>query len=84
MPKTFMGSHCNTSMLKWKKPNQAIRLGRDFLIAENTRQLVSRKLLQKLTIKVWRGGYGNIVEEIDLGNGDVRVEAFLEPSREDG
>ena len=40
--------------------------------------------LQKLTIKVWRGGYGNIVEEIELGIGEVKVEAILEPSREDG
>ena len=40
--------------------------------------------LQKLMIKVWRGGYGNIVEKIELEMGDVRVEAILEPSREDG
>ena len=35
--------------------------------------------LQKLTIKVCRGGYGNLMEEVDVEVGDIKVEAILEP-----
>ena len=39
--------------------------------------------LQKLALRVCRGGYGTVTEEIDVAAGDIKVDAILEPSRED-
>ena len=39
--------------------------------------------IQKLMIKVYRGGYGELKEEIEIGVGDIKVRAILEPLRDD-
>ena len=39
--------------------------------------------LQKLMVRICRQGYGTITEEIDVAAGDIKVEAILEPVRED-
>ena len=39
--------------------------------------------LQKLMIKICRGGYGTLIEEIDVEAGDTKIEAILEPLRGD-
>ena len=38
--------------------------------------------LQRVTISVFRGGYGALKEEIDMYASDIKVEAILEPLRD--